>query len=125
MMEVSILGDDVFVMRNAVGTRNASTQSKVYAPLIYCALHPEDTEAVAFWTQRFSLWPMWMIAIRDANVSNFPPTRSQTSIFFNKRGSRKCPHYTAKFQERILEGAGIQYQVDACIQASVQVASPV
>ena len=88
--------------------------------MMYSARNPNDDAALKFWSKRFSKWPEWQAKVAPVMEEMSVPAESTTTtaIFFGKKSSPRCPHYTAKLQEDVLEAAGIKFEVDACIQSS-------
>ena len=98
--------------------RPQKTQSRIYAPLIYCAAH-KDQRAEAWWAHYFGPWRQWMQKIEAAIHANAglldTNARGTTPIYYSQRQG-VCAHYTAAQQCRILSTAGVKDEVDLLIQ---------
>ena len=109
------------VMIGCLGAAPPITYSLLFCPLIFLAVNPQHEQYVTgmtHWRACFSEWDVWVARIR-AYLPPHPVIEVDGSfghLMFGVPGSPPIPHYTAAAQERVLEIAEINAEVDACAQ---------
>ena len=120
------------VMLGCLGREQPATFSRLFCPLIFLAANPSHyrtSQAMAFWSSRFSAWDDWVRKLRQSGVPQLridqDTTSCTTPLMYGQRDAYRIPHYTPTAQVDILALAGIAAEVDACaLQTFHGVADP-